>query len=64
MFTILVWLGVLQMIGGVIVAVTAKSAMHEIIAVIAFGMGTMALGLSKVVDLLERLRDEVRKKAN
>lgn len=64
MFTILVWLGVLQMIGGAIVAFTAKSAMHEIIAVIAFGMGTMALGLSKVVDLLERLRDEVRKKAN
>lgn len=64
MFTILVWLGVLQMIGGVIVAFTAKSAMHEIIAVIAFGMGTMALGLSKVVDLLEGLRADARKKAD
>ncbi|NSX90643.1 hypothetical protein [Agrobacterium tumefaciens] len=64
MFTILVWLGVLQMIGGAIVAFTAKSAMHEIIAVIAFGMGTMALGLSKVVDLLEGLRDDARKKAD
>lgn len=64
MFTILVWLGVLQMIGGLIVAFTAKSAMHEIIAVIAFGMGTMALGLSKVVDLLEGLRADARKKAD
>lgn len=64
MFTILVWLGVLQMIGGAIVAFTAKSAMHEIIAVIAFGMGTMALGLSKVVDLLEGLRSDARKKAD
>ncbi len=61
MFTILVSLGVLQMLGGLFVAFTAKSAMHEIIAVIAFGMGTMALGLSAVVDLLERLRAEVRK---
>lgn len=64
MFTILVWLGVLQMIGGVIVAFTAKSAMHEIIAVIAFGMGTVALGLSKVVDLLEGLRADARKRAD
>jgi Na+/phosphate symporter len=42
-------LGLLQIVGGVLVAMAAKSAIHEILGAIAFGMGVLAIGLAAVI---------------
>ncbi|MFK3848111.1 hypothetical protein ACI2J5_01255 [Agrobacterium pusense] len=42
-------LGLLQIVGGVLVAMVAKSAIHEILGAIAFGMGVLALGIGAVI---------------
>jgi len=42
-------LGLLQIIGGVLIAMAAKSAIHEILGAIAFGMGVLALGIGAVI---------------
>ncbi|UZX42339.1 hypothetical protein A6U84_03245 [Agrobacterium sp. 13-2099-1-2] len=42
-------LGLLQIIGGVLVAMAAKSAIHEILGAIAFGMGVLALGIGALI---------------
>lgn len=56
MIVILVGLGLLQMLGGLIVAATAKSAIHEILGAISFGMGTLAIGLSAVISRLDEVK--------
>ncbi|WP_188355914.1 hypothetical protein [Rhizobium rhizogenes] len=49
-------LGLLQIIGGILVAMAAKSAIHEILGAIAFGMGVMAIGLAAVIDRLNAMK--------
>jgi Na+/phosphate symporter len=49
------FLGVLQIIGGIAVALSAKSAIHEILGSIAFGMGVLALGLAAILSRLSDL---------
>ncbi|MGV2069092.1 hypothetical protein [Agrobacterium sp. 22-226-1] len=48
-------LGLLQVVGGVLVAMAAKSAIHEILGAVAFGMGVLAIGLAAVIDRLSAL---------
>lgn len=48
-------LGVLQMVGGLLAAMSAKSAIHEILGAVSFGMGTIALGLAVVISLLRSI---------
>jgi hypothetical protein len=48
-------LGLLQIVGGILVAMAAKSAIHEILGAIAFGMGVLALGIGAVIDRLSAL---------
>ncbi|GMB83409.1 hypothetical protein NN6n1_41920 [Shinella zoogloeoides] len=55
MGTIIAILGVLQMIGGVLVALSAKSAIHEILGAVSFGMGTIALALAVVIGHLRAI---------
>jgi len=47
-------LGTLQLVGGILIYFVAKSAIHEILGAIMFGMGTIALGLSMRLDKAER----------
>ncbi len=42
-------LGILEMLGGVAVTLGAKSAIHEILGAISFGMGVLALGLAAII---------------
>lgn len=49
-------LGLLQIVGGVLIAMAAKSAIHEILGAVAFGMGVLAIGLAAVIDRLSALR--------
>ncbi|SCY91412.1 hypothetical protein [Rhizobium sp. NFACC06-2] len=42
-------LGLLQIVGGVLIAMAAKSAIHEILGAVAFGMGVLALGIGAVI---------------
>lgn len=55
MGTVIAILGVLQMIGGVLVALSAKSAIHEILGAVSFGMGTIALALAVVIGHLRTI---------
>lgn len=55
MKTFLYLIGALQMIGGILFAVEAGSAIHQILAAVAFGMGALCLGLAAVVARLEML---------
>ena len=55
MGTIIAILGVLQMIGGVLVALSAKSAIHEILGAVSFGMGPIALALAVVIGHLRAI---------
>jgi hypothetical protein len=47
-------LGLLQIAGGIIVYSVAKSAIHEILGSVSFGMGVMAIGLGGVIAVLEK----------
>ncbi|MCZ7449612.1 hypothetical protein O8B93_18665 [Agrobacterium rhizogenes] len=49
-------LGLLQIVGGVLIAMAAKSAIHEILGAVAFGMGVLAIGLAAVIDRLSALK--------
>lgn len=42
-------LGLLQIVGGILIAMVAKSAIHEILGAIAFGMGVLALGIGALI---------------
>ncbi len=54
-------LGLLQMAGGILVAIVAKSAIHEILGAISFGMGTLALGTGKMINLLDDVKRATEK---
>lgn len=63
MKTFLYIVGALQMIGGVMFAVEAASAIHQILAAAAFGLGSVCLGLAAIVARLERLAPAPEKPA-
>ncbi len=42
-------LGVLQVVGGVLVAFSAKSAMHEILGAVSFGLGVISAALAIII---------------
>lgn len=48
-------LGLLQMVGGLLAALSAKSAIHEILGAVSFGMGTIALALAVVIGHLREI---------
>lgn len=47
-------LGVIQIVGGILIYLFAKSEIHEILVWVSFGMGVMTVGLSRVIALLEK----------
>jgi hypothetical protein len=49
MAAIVLILGLIQMAGGVIIWMLAKSAMHEITSVSLFGFGVLAFGLAAII---------------
>ena len=49
MAVIILLLGLLQMFGGVVVAIIAKSAMHEILGAAAFGLGVISMALAIII---------------
>ncbi len=55
MIKLLYALGLLQIVGGVLVAMAAKSAIHEILGAIAFGMGVMAVGIGALISRIGEL---------
>ncbi|WP_322886658.1 hypothetical protein U8C31_09650 [Sinorhizobium medicae] len=42
-------LGILQIVGGVLVAFAAKSAMNEIVGAISFGLGVVGAALGIII---------------
>lgn len=55
-------LGVLQIIGGVLVYLAARSAIHEILGAISFGMGVASFALGIAVTHLASIRDALEKR--
>lgn len=53
MKTIIFVLGGLQIIAGIAFATEAASAIHQILAAIAFGFGTVCLGLGGIISKIE-----------
>lgn len=49
MRTIIEVLGALEMVAGVLVYMVAKSAIHEILAAVSFGMGVIAVGIAIMI---------------
>lgn len=61
MTLILTVLGLLQMAGGVMFYIVAKSAVHEILAAVSFGLGTIAIGIGFMIGLLEDIKSRLSK---
>ncbi|MXN48815.1 hypothetical protein GR138_26810 [Shinella kummerowiae] len=59
MAALIMILGLLQIAGGVFVVVTAKSAIHEILATAAFGFGVISVALSVII---AKIDDAVKSK--
>ncbi|MGP2493502.1 hypothetical protein ACTDI4_17965 [Mesorhizobium sp. PUT5] len=47
-------LAALQILGGVLVYVLARSAMHEILAATMFGMGVIAFALGVIIERMDK----------
>ena len=46
----------LQIIGGLLVFVSAKSAIHEILGTLSFGMGILSMALTVVIGKLDEIK--------
>lgn len=53
MAAFIILVAVLQIVAGVVVAITAKSAIHEILGAIAFGMGVISFALAIIIAKLD-----------
>lgn len=47
--------GLLQIVAGVLVALSAKSAIHEILGAIAFGLGVLSLAMAVIISRIDTL---------
>lgn len=56
-------LGVLQILGGILVYAVARSAIHEILGAVMFGMGVMSVGIALVVVELVDIRKNGKRPA-
>ena len=56
-------LGILQVLAGVLFAIEAASAIHQILAAVAFGLGVLCMGIAAVIDRLEKLAPTPQKSA-
>lgn len=54
-------IGLLQMAGGLIVYLAAKSAMHEILGATSLGAGTICLALAAIINALHGIENELKK---
>lgn len=63
MAVVLYAIGLLQIVAGIAVALAAKSAIHEILGSIAFGMGVLSVGLAAIVSRLAAVQSASEKQA-
>ncbi|MGH6807661.1 MAG: hypothetical protein ACREEJ_12595 [Ensifer adhaerens] len=49
-------LGLIQMAGAVLVAITAKSAVHEILSAVAFGLGVVSMAFAVIIGKLDDMK--------
>ena len=49
-------LGALQILGGVFAFLASKSAVHEILGAVAFGLGALAIGLSAIIRRMDGVK--------
>lgn len=49
-------LGALQILGGIFAFLASKSAVHEILGAVAFGLGALAIGLSAIISKLDEIK--------
>lgn len=63
MAAIIVLVGMLQIVAGVSVAISAASAVHEILGAVLFGMGVMCVALGIVVAKLAAIKDGLSRPA-
>lgn len=54
---IIIIVGILQVLGGVAVFAGSKSAIHEILGSISFGMGVLSIALAVVIMRLSDIRE-------
>ena len=57
-FIVLV-VGLLQILGGILVTITAKSAIHEILGMLSFGLGVLSVALVTVINRLTEIRNRL-----
>ncbi|KQZ30793.1 hypothetical protein ASD50_17115 [Mesorhizobium sp. Root552] len=57
-FIVLV-VGLLQILGGILVTITAKSAIHEILGMLSFGLGVLSVALVIVINRLTEIRNRL-----
>lgn len=53
---IIIFVGILQVLGGIGVFIGSKSAIHEILGSLSFGMGILSLALGVAIGELVRIR--------
>ena len=61
MAAVILILGLLQMAGGVFVALAAKSAIHEILGATSFGFGVLSMGVAVII---AKIDDAAKRKAS
>lgn len=63
MVVFLVAVGSMQILGSVVVSLAAKSAIHEILAAVSFGMGALSIGLAGVLRKLDEVKALLEKRS-
>lgn len=53
-------LGILQMLGGVLAYLAARSAVHEILGAISFGMGLLSFALAIALSRLRSIKEVLK----
>lgn len=56
MHVVFILAGLLQIVGGILVFMSSKSAIHEILGAIAFGMGVLCLAMAAMLGQLNSIR--------
>lgn len=63
MSSLLLLVGILQILGGILVWAIAKSAVHEILGSISFGFGILCVPLAMLMKYVADIRDIAREAA-
>jgi len=63
MHIVIAIIGVLQILGGVVFFLSAKSAIHEILGSLTFGLGILSFALATAISYLEEIQRATKQSA-